>query len=123
MLKTIRLHNLRTFLNFRANFTPLHLVIGRNNSGKTNLARAVQFLSWTSANTLTDAAAVFAGGPSEIRHRQLQSGPIQIDCTCELQFRGQAIDYIYALELDLRQETPGKLELTVTKETLTCSSN
>jgi predicted ATP-dependent endonuclease of OLD family len=37
MLKRLKVHNFRSFLNFEVNFSPLHLVIGKNNSGKTNL--------------------------------------------------------------------------------------
>ncbi|MCH7704052.1 MAG: AAA family ATPase, partial [Planctomycetes bacterium] len=66
MLKTLRLHNFKTFLNTEINFTQRHLIIGKNNSGKTNLCAALMFLRDIGTSDFATALGNVAGGVHEI---------------------------------------------------------
>lgn len=104
MLKTLRLHNFRTFLNAEVSFTNRHLVIGRNNSGKTNLCSALRFLGATGRYDLaTSVQAAVPGGIAEITNWLLASNQIDLSCTCELPFEGDL--YVYTYDLSLVVET------------------
>lgn len=123
MLKTLRLHNFRTYLNAELAFTPYHLLIGRNNSGKTNLCAALQFLGATATHDLSVAVQAVPGGAGEIKNRVLDSNTIEISCTCDLVFEGTPYLYSYELKLDIEtSSTPphgSQLVLRVAREQLT----
>ncbi|MFH0981465.1 MAG: AAA family ATPase [Planctomycetota bacterium] len=104
MLKKLRLHNFRTFLNAELTFTQRHLVIGRNNSGKTNLCSALFFLRSTAINDLATAAAMVPGGMVELKNWAFNSPEIRLSCTCALPFAGEVLDFTY--DLTLRVEAP-----------------
>lgn len=106
MLKTLRLHNFRTFLNAEVRFTHWHLVIGRNNSGKTNLCAALRFLGATATQDLMSAALRVPGGPREIKNWVFDSDVVEISCTCTLPFDEQEYEYTYDLTLRLESRFP-----------------
>jgi len=122
MLKTLRLHNFRTFLNAELTFTNRHLVIGRNNSGKTNLCRALWFLGATARTDLETAVLTVPGGISEIANWRLNKNQIDLSCTCELPFEGAPYVYTYDLSLKVEPSSApsgvGQLALHVAGERL-----
>jgi predicted ATPase len=122
MLKRLKVHNFRSFLNFEVNFSPLHLVIGKNNSGKTNLARAIHFLGWTATAPLNDAIAVVPGGFFEFAHRGLRQNITTFSCTCELDFEGALTQYTYDLVLRHNTDAAGQSELVVVSEKLVANA-
>lgn len=103
MLKTFRLHNFRTFLNAEVSFTNRHLIIGRNNSGKTNLCSALWFLGATARTDLGTAVVAVPGGISEIANWKLNKNQIDLSCTCEVPFEGD--QYVYTYDLSLKVES------------------
>jgi len=106
VLKTFRLHNFRTFLNTEVSFTNRHLIIGRNNSGKTNLCSALRFLGATGRYDLATALqAAVPGGIGEITNWALNSNQIDLSCTCELPFEGDPYTYTYDLSLTLESSS------------------
>lgn len=125
MLKTIRLHNFKTFLNAELNLTQRHLLIGRNNSGKTSFCAALNFLSATARGELALAAQVVPGGIGEIANWALSSPRIDLECVCELNFKGERLEFTYRLELALDADVsiPNVApSLTVASEELTSVS-
>lgn len=108
MLKRMRIHNFRTYLNAEFEFTNYHVVIGANNSGKTNLCVALSFIRSTASQDLNSAAAFVPGGISEIRNWTLKSDVVEFVCNCELPFDGRTLSYTYALSLVLRENTSGR---------------
>lgn len=99
MLKSFKLHNFKTFLNTEFAFAPRNLLLGKNTSGKTNLVKALQFLSTTALSELDRAAEVVPGGISEICNWRLESDTIEMECICELDFEGEPFVYKYELNL------------------------
>ncbi|MGB2986903.1 MAG: AAA family ATPase, partial [Phycisphaerae bacterium] len=122
MLKTLRLHNFRTFLNAEIEFTNRHLVIGKNNSGKTNLCAALRFLGATAAKDLAASAQLVPGGVSEIGNWAFSSDTVDFSCTCELPFQGAGNVYVYDLQLQMETRDTwahgGPLVLRVSHERL-----
>jgi AAA15 family ATPase/GTPase len=51
MLRRLRINNFRSFIDFEIKFERnFHAIIGRNNSGKTNLIDTIEFLSKLAQN-------------------------------------------------------------------------
>ncbi len=122
MLKTLKLHNFRTYLNAEFSFTQRHLVIGKNNSGKSNLCAAIQFLRATAQTELATAAAVVPGGAVEMSNWAFKSDVMELSLESELPVDGQTCRFSYVLELtlDSPQAARGGVlqKLRVTKELL-----
>ncbi len=113
MLKTLRLHNFRTYLNAELTFTDRHLVIGRNNSGKTNLCAALQLLRMTASNDLAVSAQVVPGGIAEIKNWAFDSNTVELSCICEIPFDGQPHRYTYDLRLSIETSIAPSQELVL----------
>jgi predicted ATPase len=61
MITELRVHNFRTFINATFRFKQRHLLIGKNNSGKTNLCWAMAFLRASAERDLAAAISVVPG--------------------------------------------------------------
>ncbi len=101
MLKKLRLHNFRTYLNAEFSFTPLHLVVGKNNSGKTNLFYAMRFLNATAVKDLAAAINTIPGGSWEVKNWSSKSSVVELSCECMLDFDGTPHTYDYSLILEI----------------------
>lgn len=127
MLTKLRLHNFRTYLNAEIEFKQRHLIIGRNNSGKTNLVSAIRFLGMSSVGDLNVAAKCVPGGIPEMRNWYLDKDTIEIACTCELDYQGELCEFTY--ELVMRPVplagagSSGLSELSVARERLSLRSS
>lgn len=110
MLKTLKLHNFRTYLNAELSFTRHHLVIGPNNSGKTNLCAALAFLRTSTSGDLATAALEIPGGIPEFKNWAFDSNSVELSCVCELLHSGQP--HLYTYELSLNVESSGSLGQT-----------
>ncbi len=106
MLKKLKVHNFKTFLNSEFTFGPRHLLIGKNNSGKTNLVRLLQFLGLTATNELDQAATWLPGGIQEICNWSLKSDQIDIALDCTWEYEG--LPHSYRYELGLERYSPGR---------------
>jgi recombinational DNA repair ATPase RecF len=63
MITTLRVENFRTLVDFEWKPHPkLNILVGPNNSGKTNMCYALRFLSLTARGKTLDEAAVEAFG-------------------------------------------------------------
>jgi len=126
MLTKLRLHNFRTYLNAEIEFKQRHLLIGRNNSGKTNLVSAIRFLGVSSMDDLSVAATWVPGGISEMRNWYLDKDTIEMSCVCELDYQGELCEFTYELAMrpapSAGAGSSGPLELSVTQERLSLRS-
>ncbi len=101
MLEKLSLHNFRTYLNAEVEFTPRHLIIGKNNSGKTNLYSALKFLCAIVRGDFADACYAVPGGISELRNWTLDSPLVELSLFCKLPYQGQMLTYRYDLHLEV----------------------
>lgn len=126
MLTKLRLHNFRTYLNAEIEFKQRHLIIGRNNSGKTNLVSAIRFLGVSSVGDLSVAATWVPGGIPEMRNWYLDKDTIEMTCICELDYQGELCEFTYELAMrpvpSAGAGSSGPLELSVTQERLSLRS-
>ena len=122
MLKKLKLHNFRTYLNAEIDFKQRHLLIGRNNSGKTNLVSAIRFLGATSRDDLNTASGWVPGGILEMRNWNLDQEAIEMTCVCELEYEGDLCEFEYELAMKVVPTTgvksSGQMELRVSNERL-----
>ncbi len=122
MLKTLKVHNFKTFLNTELRFGKRHLLIGKNNSGKTSLVKALDFLAWTAKTELDKAVSTVPGGIEEICNWKLKSDEISITAECALEFDGLPHDFTYELHLERRSgsraATSGQDDVSVVSEQL-----
>jgi len=105
MLKKLRLHNFRTYLNTELSFKQRHLIIGRNNSGKTNLYAALRFLGATAANDLAKSSFAVPGGAWEITNWALKANTFDLSCECDLLYDGQPHQFLYDLKIAVEPST------------------
>jgi len=101
MIKKLRLHNFRTYLNAELTFSPRHLIVGRNNSGKTNLYAALRFLGASATNDLAQSLLAVPGGVWEIKNWAFSSTLVELYCECELVFENEPHLFLYELKLDV----------------------
>jgi len=122
MLKRLRLHNFRTYLNAEIEFGRRHLLIGKNNSGKSNLCYALRFLGATTGQQLLEAAvSCVPGAVAELANFTSKSNRIDFGITCNLPFEQQDLDYEYDLSLEVTSVSAGPTPtfgLRVVKERL-----
>ncbi|HSW46553.1 MAG TPA: AAA family ATPase [Phycisphaerae bacterium] len=97
MITKLRLHNFKTFLNFEIELTRRHLLIGKNNSGKTNFCYGLRFLGSTACNDYSSIR--IPGGQEAFCHWDFDSNQTEIECTCELDFEGERLTFEYKLLL------------------------
>ncbi len=109
MLTKLRLHNFKTFLNFESEFTRRHLLIGKNNSGKSNLCMALRFLGATATVDYATALDAVPGGVEGFCHWGLdpaksESRVAEYGCTYELSLDGEPVKYEYGLHLRIERQ-------------------
>src|SRR5258708_6900275 len=125
MLKTLRVHNFKSFLNTELKFGQTLLLLGKNNSGKTNLAKLLQFISLTAGTELDRALIEIPGGAEEICNWNLKSDEIDISCICALDFDNSPHVFTYELRLNRssssRQQFATQPGLRVVNERLSVS--
>lgn len=125
MLKRFYVNNLKNLLNVEFQPTGLNLLIGPNNSGKTNLCSALRFLSLTSQDgtSFQDAANMAVGGSWRFMNvyeasRSLES---QFEVECTLEYEGQPLHYVYRLGIGKAPGSPNRpdVEIELKEERLT----
>ncbi|MBU0606270.1 MAG: AAA family ATPase [Armatimonadetes bacterium] len=123
MLTYLRLQNFRSCIDTEWHLEPVTLLIGTNNAGKSNLCRALRFLSAPVARfgiSLDDAARSAGLPPSEIAHRLMPAGPIGLEAHWQSREDAEVSSYRYHLVFQSHEPTAlsGNI-LTIAGERLT----
>ena len=84
MLRKLYVHNFKTLLNFTFEPKGISLIIGRNNSGKTNVCQALRFLAQSAWGKLEEAAVSSVGSPYSLANRYIDEDTADFRCECEL---------------------------------------
>ncbi len=101
MLKTFYVDNFKTLINTTYYLEPVNLLVGDNNSGKTNLCQAIRFLGLTSRTTLSRAANVAANEQWTLANVYLHKSTIDFRMEAELIHEQEPISFKYELSLRL----------------------
>lgn len=124
MLQRIWIDNFKTLVNLSFEPKGINLLIGLNNTGKTNLCEALRFLSLTSRATLDQAAAEF-GGPAFLKNHQVDSPDIRFRVEAVLPFGEdhESLTFTYDLTCTLTRAVDLALpiSMTVRREILSVS--
>lgn len=100
MLTALRLRNFRTCASTELGLAPVTLLIGRNNSGKTNICQALGFLSAAAqAETLDDAARAAGMPPLEVVTRYRAADRVTIEIEACVPYRNEDLLFRYAMVL------------------------
>ena len=114
MLREFRVDNFKSLINVVFEPRSTNLLIGRNNSGKTNLCQALRFVSGSSVLELKEAARVAAGVPFGMTNFALEKSTVDFTVRAELPRGGERLTFEY--ELTVSPPRPGSRELAVRLE-------
>ncbi len=121
MLQSLRLHNFKTFLNFEVSFARRQLILGRNNTGKTNLSSALRFLSGSAS--LDYQSIPIQGGLEAFCNRTLKSNRAVFRCNCTLDDGPDPGVFEYELQVEVHNESPVQVQgLRTVSERLTLNN-
>ena len=122
MLEEFRVDNFKSLINIVFQPHERNLLIGSNNSGKTNLCRALQFLS-LSASLSLDQCADMAGGRFTLSSSALEKSKIDFYVRAVIPHHGELQTYEYELTISPPENTPGGSSVTLNREILSVSGN
>ena len=108
MLREFRVDNFKSLINVSFEPGSVNLLIGRNNSGKTNLCQALRFVSGSSVGKLDEAADVAAGMQFGMTNFALDKSTIDFTVRAELPRGGERLAFEY--ELTVSPSLPGSGE-------------
>lgn len=121
MLKEFRVDNFKSLINVAFEPNELNLLIGRNNSGKTNLCQALKFVGASTALPLTECADQIAGGQFGLTNFGFDRKAVGIKIRAELSYQEEDLVFEYDLmilppesHLDESGVKVGREVLTVT---------
>jgi predicted ATPase len=124
MLLKFTVNNFKSLINGAYEPGPVNLVVGANNSGKTNLCQAMRFLSQTAGErkSLFDAWQEVKGMRSaHVKNVYFAHPTIDLGCSCNLSIDGKQIHFDYALSLEIAELSTGSAPGIVKAERLTSS--
>ncbi len=107
MLKRFRVSNFKSLVDVEFLPAGLNLLVGPNNSGKTNLCQALRFVSATARMSLAEAATHAAGGPWNLLHAYAEKRVVGFALECVLPHPQHRVDLTFDYSLLLREEEPG----------------
>ncbi len=128
MIKKFFVDNFKTHVNTHYELYPVNLLIGTNNSGKTNLLQALRFLGLTSIFPLSKAAAIAAHEDWTLSNVYLDKKTIDFRLDADLKHGEENCSYQYELSLRLLpveeiKEGSGRIAVEQEKLSLTCSGH
>ena len=114
MLREFRVDNFKSLINVSFEPRSANLLIGRNNSGKTNLCQALRFVSGSSVLKLDEAADLAAGIRFGMTSVALDKSTIDFTVRAELPSGEKRLAFEY--ELTISPPRPGSGETAVRLE-------
>ena len=114
MLREFRVDNFKSLINVVFEPQGANLLIGRNNSGKTNLCQALRFVSTSSVFKLDEAADMAAGMRFGMTSVALNKFTVDFIVRAELPRGGERLAFEY--ELTVSPPRPGSGETAVRLE-------
>ena len=121
MLKRFRVSNFKSLLNVEFKPVGLNLLVGPNNSGKTNLCSALRFLGLTSSGTLENAAKAALGETWNISNVYVSENEktIELEVEATLSDQGEQLEFDYLLRIAAERDSSSlRQTLKVSEEVL-----
>ena len=118
MLREFRVDNFKSLINVSFEPRSANLLIGRNNSGKTNLCQALRFVSGSSVGKLDEAADVAAGMQFGMTNFALDKSTIDFTVRAELPRGRERLAFEYELTVSPPRPDFGETTVRLEREIL-----
>ena len=118
MLHEFTVDNFKSLINVTFRPREENLLLGANNSGKTNLCQAMFFLATTSRWPLNVVAERFAGRMSKITNFYFDKSTTDFHVRATVPFESQDLTFTYDLTITSRSSEPSSPVIEVNRETL-----
>ena len=116
MLREFRVDNFKSLINVVFEPRSANLLIGRNNSGKTNLCQALRFVSGSAVVKLDEAADMAVGRRFDMTSFALDKSTIDFTIRAELPRGEERLAFEY--ELTVSPPRPGETAVRLEREVL-----
>jgi predicted ATPase len=107
MLKRFLVNNFKSLMNIDFRPVGMNLLVGSNNSGKTNLCHALRFLGMTSTMSLDQAASVCTPEPWSFLNVYASSDITEMQVEADIHADGEDLSFTYALRIVGRRQAVG----------------
>ena len=118
MLQEFRVDNFKSLINVVFKPQEMNLLIGRNNSGKTNLCQALKFISYSSSNTLDECADAVARGRFHMTNSALEKSTVDFHVRALFPYRGENLTFEYALTISPPRNSVTETSVRLDREVL-----
>lgn len=125
MLKRFFVSNFKTHINTTYELSGANLLVGVNNSGKTNLCQAIRFVGLSSLLPLTKAAFAAVSEEWNLSNVYLDQPAMEFRVEADLLYQEEKCSFVYELclkLLDAESARDAGSRIAVQREFLSCSS-
>ncbi len=119
MLREFRVDNFKSLINIVFQPQEINLLLGRNNSGKTNLCQALQFVGSSSLSPLNACAEWIAGGLFGMTNFAFDKSTIDFYVRAQVPCERENLVFEYELTISPPQNPVGEAHVRVEVERLT----
>ena len=125
MLQEFRVDNFKSLINIVFKPQKINLLLGKNNSGKTNLCQALQFVGSSSLFKLDECAEQVAGGRFGMTNFAFDKSTIDFYLRSEVPYNEEKLTFEYELTVSPPKSRIGEIKvdreiLSVTGGKLNC---
>ena len=118
MLQEFRVDNFKSLINVVFKPQETNLLIGRNNSGKTNLCQALKFISYSSSHTLDECADAVARGRFHLTNFALEKSNVDFHVRALFPYRGENLTFEYDLTISPPRNNATETSVRLDREVL-----
>ena len=118
MLQEFRVDNFKSLINIVFKPQEINLLLGKNNSGKTNLCQALQFVGATSIAPLNECADRVAGGLFGMTNFAFDKSTIDFSLRAHVPYEQEDLIFEYELTISPPQNSIGEALVRVDREIL-----
>ncbi|MBI3194989.1 MAG: AAA family ATPase [Ignavibacteriae bacterium] len=101
MLEKFYVDNFKSLVNLTFEPGAVNLITGMNNAGKTNLAQALRFISYSSQTPISEAIKEAIGETWNVANIYIDKTTIDFQCICQLFFQNEKLNFEYSLSLSV----------------------
>ena len=111
MLQEFRVDNFKSLINIVFKPQEINLLLGKNNSGKTNLCQALQFVGASSLFALDECAEQVAGGRFGMTNFAFDKSTIDFYVRAEVPYEKEKLMFEYELTISPPQSRMGEIKV------------
>ncbi len=118
MLQEFRVDNFKSLINIVFKPREINLLLGMNNSGKTNLCQALKFLGASTTLPLNECANLFAGGQFALTNFAFNKSTVDFYVRAHVPYEEECLLFEYELTILPLQEHFGETSIRIDREIL-----